>query len=116
MGLRGVTVLESSGDTGVGSGCRANDNKTAQFDAQFPASCPYITSVGGTQAFAPEVAWTDGGGGFSKYFSRAWYQDDVVGRYLAEDIGNDTKAYFEKYTDFSGRGVPDVSAHSYDPP
>jgi len=115
MGLRGVTILVSSGDTGVGSGCLSSDNKTAQFDAQFPASCPYITSVGGTQGFKPETAWSSSGGGFSKYFKRAWYQDKAVGEYLGENISNATRSYYEQYTDFSGRGFPDVAAHSFSP-
>ena len=118
MGLRGITVLESSGDTGVGSGCLSAGNRTAQFDIAFPASCPYITSVGGTQAFAPETAWSGSGGGFSKYFARPWYQDEAVGKYLAHSIGNESKAYlyYSQYTDFGGRGVPDIAAHSFNPP
>jgi tripeptidyl-peptidase-1 len=108
-------VLESSGDTGIGSGCRSPDNKTIEFDIQFPASCPYITSVGGTESFGPEVAWSDGGGGFSKYFSRPWYQREEVDSYLRQ-VDNATIKYLAPYTDFGGRGVPDVSAHSYDPP
>lgn len=75
LGLRGISVLESSGDTGVGAPCKSNDGKnTTQFTPQFPGTCPYVTSVGGTQAVTPEVAWVDGSGGFSNYFSRAWYR------------------------------------------
>jgi tripeptidyl-peptidase I len=48
--LRGVTVFESSGDTGIGSYCTKNDGTNAPtFLPEFPSSCPYITSVGGTQ-------------------------------------------------------------------
>lgn len=78
LGLRGISVLESSGDTGVGAPCKSNDGKnTTQFTPQFPGTCPYITSVGGTQAVTPEVAWVAGSGGFSNYFSRAWYRKSI---------------------------------------
>ncbi|KAF7956216.1 hypothetical protein EAE96_005136 [Botrytis aclada] len=116
MGLRGISVLESSGDTGVGAGCVANDGlNTPYFQPQFPGTCPYITSVGGTQAVAPEVAWDDGSGGFSNYFSTAWYQVAAVDEYLSKHISPSTKKYYESYTNFSGRGFPDISAHSLTP-
>ncbi|TGO58314.1 hypothetical protein BCON_0056g00050 [Botryotinia convoluta] len=116
MGLRGISVLESSGDTGVGAGCVANDGlNTPYFQPQFPGTCPYITSVGGTQAVAPEVAWDDGSGGFSNYFSTAWYQVAAVDEYLSKHISPSTKEYYESYTNFSGRGFPDISAHSLTP-
>jgi len=79
MGLRGVTVMESSGDTGIGAACLHNDGtKRARFDPQFPSTCPWITSVGGTQAVNPEIAWSDSSGGFSDYFPRPAYQADAV--------------------------------------
>ncbi|KAF7877472.1 hypothetical protein EAF04_001149 [Stromatinia cepivora] len=116
MGLRGISILESSGDTGVGAGCVANDGlNTPYFQPQFPGTCPYITSVGGTQAVAPEVAWDDGSGGFSNYFPTAWYQVAAVEEYLTEHISPSTKKYYESYTNFSGRGFPDISAHSLTP-
>ncbi|KAB5570820.1 Pro-kumamolisin [Coniochaeta sp. 2T2.1] len=117
MGLRGITVLESSGDTGVGAPCQSNDGrKHPEFTPQFPASCPYITSVGGTQAFAPEVAWSASSGGFSNYFARAWYQEAAVTDYLTSHLAPDTKANFSAYAGgFRGRAFPDVSAHSLSP-
>ncbi|KAK2057836.1 Pro-kumamolisin [Colletotrichum caudatum] len=117
MGLRGVTVLESSGDTGVGATCRANNGSDAvQFTPQFPASCPYITAVGGTQAFGPEVAWRGSGSGFSNYFKQPWYQEGAVNQYLLSSISTDTKTYYQPFTNFSGRGFPDIAAHSSSPP
>ncbi|TGO87899.1 hypothetical protein BPOR_0196g00010 [Botrytis porri] len=116
MGLRGISVLESSGDTGVGAGCVANDGlNTPYFQPQFPGTCPYITSVGGTQAVAPEVAWDDGSGGFSNYFPTPWYQVAAVDEYLSKHISPSTKEYYKSYTNFSGRGFPDISAHSAKP-
>ena len=116
LGMRGITVLESSGDTGVGAPCQSNDGKmTPQFTPQFPGTCPYITAVGGTQAVTPEVAWVDGSGGFSNYFSRPSYQTLTVRNYLSSHIKEETKDYYEAYTNFSGRGFPDISAHSLTP-
>ncbi|KAI0127908.1 Pro-kumamolisin, activation domain-containing protein [Xylariales sp. AK1849] len=41
MGVRGISVLESSGDTGVGAPCLSNDGKNhTEFTPIFPASCP----------------------------------------------------------------------------
>ncbi|KAL1868239.1 hypothetical protein VTK73DRAFT_3766 [Phialemonium thermophilum] len=117
MGLRGISVLESSGDTGVGAPCQSNDGKeTPEFTPQFPGTCPYITAVGGTQAYAPEVAWSASSGGFSNYFPQAWYQKDAVATYLEQHIEPETKTYFSQFANFSGRAFPDVSAHSLSPP
>ncbi|KAI7972841.1 hypothetical protein EIK77_000728 [Talaromyces pinophilus] len=111
-GLRGITVLESSGDLGVGAGCLSNDGKNkTQFDAIFPATCPYLTAVGGTQAVTPEIAWTASSGGFSYYFPRAWYQEGAIETYLGL-LDDSTKEYYSQYTNFEGRGFPDVAAHS----
>jgi tripeptidyl-peptidase I len=117
MGLRGVTVLESSGDSGVGAPCKANDGSNrSEFTPQFPGTCPYITAVGGTQGYAPEVAWVASSGGFSNYFGQPWYQKDAVANYLANHISAAVKEYYKPYANFTGRGFPDISAHSLTPP
>jgi tripeptidyl-peptidase I len=101
---------------GVGAPCQSNDGKaTPQFTPQFPGTCPYITAVGGTQAVTPEVAWIGSSGGFSNYFPRPWYQELAVENYLNFHISPSVKAYYNQYTNFSGRGFPDVSAHSLTP-
>ena len=64
LGARGISVLFSSGDAGVGSNgtCFSNTDPTKEmFIPNFPTSCPWVTSVGGTQgtsaqSFLPEVA------------------------------------------------------------
>ncbi|KAJ5758114.1 uncharacterized protein N7511_006808 [Penicillium nucicola] len=113
--LRGLTIIHSSGDEGVGSACQAIDGVTPQFNPIFPATCPYVTAVGGTSDVSPEVAWNASSGGFSNYFSRAWYQDSAVKTYLKKHVTKETKEYYSKYADFEGRGFPDVSAHSLYP-
>ncbi|KAK4565465.1 hypothetical protein LTR86_004082 [Recurvomyces mirabilis] len=118
MGLRGRTVLESSGDEGVGAVCRDNaDSMQPQFTPQFPGTCPYVTAIGGTQLVNPEQAWNASSGGFSFYFPTAWYQKTAVNTYLNDYISPATKQYYSSnnYTDFAGRGFPDISAHSLYP-
>lgn len=59
LGARGVSVFFSSGDAGVGPDhtCFSNDGeKTRMFLPSFPAGCPWVTTVGGTKGFSPEVA------------------------------------------------------------
>ncbi|KAA1083540.1 hypothetical protein PGT21_005078 [Puccinia graminis f. sp. tritici] len=112
---RGVSLIFSSGDDGVGQAgtCLSNDGKnTPRFMPIFPATCPYVTSVGATQRFHPEEAVSvDGpggfpsGGGFSEYFDRPQYQSQQVQTYLNLLGSNYTGLYNPK-----GRGVPDVSA------
>ena len=109
LGARGVSILFSSGDSGVGSACLSNDGKnTTEFQPQFPASCPWVTSVGGTRYVEPEAATYFSSGGFSRLWSRPFYQEAAVPLYLAK-IGNK----FDKHFNRNGRGFPDVAAQSY---
>ncbi len=51
LGLRGVSILVSSGDDGIG-GYYTRENMTlacSQAWPAWPASSPYITAIGGTQ-------------------------------------------------------------------
>ncbi|KAH9172029.1 subtilisin-like protein [Lactarius sanguifluus] len=109
LGARGVSVLYASGDDGVGKGdCKINDGSgRVQFIPTFPASCPWVTSVGGTTSKLPEVAASLSGGGFSNYFQRPDYQNDVVDTFLRR-LGS---KYDGMYTP-GGRGFPDISAQA----
>ncbi len=51
MGLRGLTVVFSSGDDGIGNSIIRDDVQTACSQAwpSWPASSPYVTAVGATQ-------------------------------------------------------------------
>lgn len=114
LGARGVSVLFSSGDGGVGDGdgpgedsqnCISNDgNSTPMFLPVFPATCPFVTAVGAT-AGVPEVSASFSGGGFSNYFSRPYWQDGAVNAY-APQIPTSYAALYNA----SGRAYPDVSA------
>ena len=87
-GARGVSLFFSSGDNGVVDGnpdpktqiCKTNDGRnTTQFLPAFPASCPYVTTVGGTNHF-PEVAADFSGGGFS---NRVRVDSFALGMFIA---------------------------------
>jgi tripeptidyl-peptidase-1 len=101
LGARGVSVLVASGDSGVGSTCKSGNTKT--FTTSFPASCPWVTTVGGTTGVGPEAAWSGSGGGFSEVFGRPAYQNATVNKWLTTDTThNANKAYFNS----SGRAYP----------
>ncbi|QIW94874.1 hypothetical protein AMS68_000392 [Peltaster fructicola] len=108
LGARGVSVIFSSGDTGVGSACQTNDGKnTTRFLPTFPAACPYVTSVGGTHYVKPESAISFSSGGFSDTWPTPDYQKSAVGDYL-QQLGDRWQGLYNS----SGRGIPDVAAQS----
>lgn len=129
LGLQGVSIFISSGDYGVAGSCNSS------FVPGFPASCPWITTVGATEIRRngtlrePEIAASQylkndngepessfsSGGGFSNYFSRPKYQQNAVSHYF--ETANLSLPYFEHGNTSSsgkynrdGRGFPDVSA------
>ncbi|EHK98485.1 putative Tripeptidyl-peptidase sed2 [Glarea lozoyensis 74030] len=108
LGMRGVSVIFSSGDTGVASACQTNDGKnTTRFLPIFPAACPYVTSVGATYHY-PERAIAFSSGGFSDRFPRPSYQDAAVKEYLGI-LGDRWKGLYNP----EGRGFPDIAAQGY---
>ncbi|KAF9118448.1 hypothetical protein BGX30_004561 [Mortierella sp. GBA39] len=120
LGARGTSVIVSSGDQGVGDNnpdpaaqqCFTNDGKNqTKFLAVFPASCPFVTSVGATTGFHPEVAVSNfgSGGGFSWYFKRPPYQKRAVDAYLALLPKGLYKGLYRP----TGRAYPDVAAQGY---
>ncbi|KAF9534132.1 tripeptidyl peptidase A [Crepidotus variabilis] len=117
LGARGVSLLFSSGDYGVGDGnanpatqqCFTNDGKNqTKFIPVFPSTCPFVTSVGGTQNINPEVAVSRfySGGGFSNYFDTPDYQKAAVSKYISAL----PKGLYKGLYNQQGRGFPDVAA------
>lgn len=114
LAARGVSILAASGDGGAaGTGqnlCFSNDGTGRRaLIPTFPASCPWVTAVGATENEGPPVtAAYFSAGGFSNYFGRPTWQDEVVLPYLGKLVSsNDTKiGLFNQ----SGRAIPDVSA------
>ncbi|KAI9443991.1 tripeptidyl peptidase A [Lactarius indigo] len=115
FGARGVSLLFSSGDGGVGDGnadpatqtqaqtCFTNDgtNQT-KFIPIFPASCPFGTDN------IPEVAASFSGGGFSNYFKRPIWQSRAVQSFLRSLPDGIYAGLFNP----AGRAIPDVSAQA----
>ncbi|KAH9037110.1 subtilisin-like protein [Lactarius pseudohatsudake] len=107
LGVRGVSVLVSSGNDGLGEGTCLKDDGTVRFMPRFPATCPHVTVVGGTTDYEPEVAASFSGGGFSDYFERPTYQEEAVSTFL-EGLGNRYQGLYNA----SGRGIPDIAAQA----
>ncbi|KAK7739386.1 hypothetical protein SLS63_001729 [Diaporthe eres] len=128
LGLQGVSVLFASGDSGVANRYNAGypdsclnadqpyvDNNGTRFSPSFPANCPYITSVGGTDLIGNTtdsgeraVASFGSGGGFSNVFALPSYQASAVQNFL----GKYAPSYGPNVYNDSGnaRGFPDVAA------
>ncbi|KAJ6522710.1 family S53 protease-like protein [Mycena capillaripes] len=103
LGARGISVVFSTGDGGV-RGVSDDTCTSNEFFAVFPASCPWVTSVGSTQGFGPEIAANFSGGGFSGVFATPAYQSTAVAGFLKT-----VPAGFPGVFNRTGRGYPDVS-------
>merc|ERR1719203_616034 len=109
-GVRGLSLLFASGDQGVcgREGCGFMGQR---FNPDFPSGSPYVTSVGGTDFvgddIGDEMAWSDGGGGFSDEFPMPEYQKAAVAAYTASP---EAELPPQELWNASGRGFPDVSA------
>ncbi|KAJ7333493.1 family S53 protease-like protein [Mycena albidolilacea] len=109
LGARGISVVFDSGDGGVRGNHDDPDMCTNNtFMPVFPASCPWVSSVGSTQGFAPEKALNLTGGGFSNFFPAPYYQTAAVDKFL-DTIPGDFAGMFNK----SGRGHPDISTQGW---
>ena len=109
LALQGHTVFEASGDWGVASfsgddtpsGCLIGNEGQKVYNPDQLSSCPYVTSVGGTilwgdqtvldEESALQISLSGRGndkfashGGFSNYFPRPAYQEEVVERWFQE--------------------------------
>ncbi|KAJ7436210.1 family S53 protease [Mycena latifolia] len=106
LAARGVSYIVNTGIWGAG-GIRGLPD-CVPFDPPFPATCPFVTAVGGTEFTTDETEETAtafSGGGFSNLFKRPKYQDTTVEGYL-RSTGNTHNTTFN----VSSRAVPDVSA------
>nr|KAF6394643.1 tripeptidyl peptidase 1 [Molossus molossus] len=107
---RGLTLLFASGDSGAG--CWSTSGRH-QFRPSFPASSPYVTTVGGTSFQNPfqvtsEIVDYISGGGFSNVFPQPSYQEKAVAQFLSSSPHLPPSSYFNA----SGRAYPDVAALS----
>lgn len=72
-----------------------------------PASCPWVTSVGGTTSSGPETAAQLSSGGFSNYYTAPDYQSSATAGYVSS-LGNTYSGLYNP----KGRGIPDVAAQA----
>jgi len=117
LGVIGVTIVVASGDDGA-PGYSARNGGNCHFGPTFPASSPYVTSVGATmgpERGQPEIACSSAtgsaittGGGFSKLAaaSLAPWQKGAVENYKNTNSG---KKAFQSIPYTPGRGYPDLS-------
>ncbi|KAG5994199.1 hypothetical protein E4U54_003161 [Claviceps lovelessii] len=107
---RGVTILSGSGDGGARGGrnatCRSHDGRNKDMTiATFPASCPWVTSVGAvTNEGEPPKGAVFSTGGFSDVFRRPAWQMEAVNGYVKA-----LKGHLHGYYNPRMRATPDVS-------
>jgi kumamolisin len=100
---QGQSILTASGDSGS-EDCNTTAVPNTNLEVDFPSSDPWVTAVGGTELLSAgnEVAWTDGGGGVSRYVAVPswqpvdWYWPPTAGNACGQDC----------------REVPDLSANA----
>jgi tripeptidyl-peptidase-1 len=107
VGLRGVSLMFSSGDGGV-SGSQPTNCPGNRFVPTYPAASPYVTAVGGTTGSSPESGAGLSAGGFSNRWATPTYQTAAVSAYLASAPNLPPASWYNT----SGAGFPDVSAQS----
>jgi tripeptidyl-peptidase-1 len=105
-GLRGLTLLFSSGDGGVSGG---QPSDCTVFIPTFPASSPWITGVGGS-TWWPEKAASLSAGGFSNYFPRPKYQNSAVHDYFHKYGSQFPNSSW--YNTSASRAFPDIAAQA----
>ena len=142
LGLQGVSVIYASGDSGVSNRGQCitpagttNYSISGAFSPSFPASCPYVTSVGATQVNNPLSLFTPklilqfnsddksetavgvpdedyySGGGFSNYWPTPDWQEATLRTYFENTPPPyTTTGYGTPVYNKSGRGYPDVAA------
>jgi len=137
LGTMGVSVLAASGDDGAVGESTCTGHKNV-FNPGYPATSPYVTSVGATMLIGTPTTTTTPpicagrewvcalsgnedpadenrggyatGGGFSVYEPRPSYQNTAVSAYLNDaSIPKPPASYYNS----SNRGFPDVAANGY---
>jgi len=114
LGVRGLSIIFASGDSG--SGCESSTESDAAcsctFYPSFPATCPYVTTVGATRFLKGNtgaegaVAYFGSGGGFSQYFPTQSWQSAAVAAYLKSGVKMPPACSYNA----TGRSTPDAAA------
>ena len=107
-GLRGISIMFSSGDGGVAGG-QSSPCQDGKFIPTFPAGSPWVTAVGGTTGHKLSALKTASfsSGGFSDRWARPAWQDAAIKGYFASSpSGLPAKSHYNQ----TGAGIPDVAA------
>ncbi|KAG6092411.1 hypothetical protein E4U30_005473 [Claviceps sp. LM220 group G6] len=110
LAVRGVSVLGGSGDGGARGGrnatCHSRDGLNKDMTiSTFPASCPWVTSVGAVNnGEEPPQGAEFSAGGFSNLFPRPDWQKKAVEEYIGE-----LKGHLKGYYNPEMRATPDIS-------
>lgn len=134
IGVRGVSLFASSGDSGA-NGRTDGFCTDTHLNPTFPAASPYVTAVGATQVNSPQTSLSNpppvcssgqvtcissgtevavsydqanfaSGGGFSAYSSMPSYQTTAVQGYLSGGTALPPSSYYNA----AGRAYPDIAA------
>eukprot|EP01035_Chromulina_nebulosa_P018025 gene18025-23666_t len=128
LGLRGVTIVVASGDDGVTGylwESTSFDINTCGYYAMFPASSPFVTTIGGTMggmettgSKSPEVACQSSagasittGGSFSQNFSALSFMTTAQNKYFSTVSTAITQSPYQMYIQ-GNRGYPDLAMAS----
>ncbi|KAJ7458114.1 peptidase S8/S53 domain-containing protein [Mycena latifolia] len=82
LGTRGISVVFAAGNGGFSDNSTGCQTSAFEFVPVFPASCPFVASVGSTIGFAPEAAANFSHGGFPGVFSMPHYQRVAVAEFF----------------------------------
>lgn len=116
-GLRGISLLFASGDSGVAS--MFDESGCDHFSPQWPAASPWVTAVGATGGTDTEKAASFSSGGFSYRWPMPSYQKDTVMDYLLSEqdlVGSYVDSQYLPHDMYSsngtsaGRAFPDIAA------
>jgi tripeptidyl-peptidase-1 len=115
LALLGSTLIVGTGDDGA-VGYNVNYGAKCQYNADFPATSPYVTAVGTTvgpenglveAACTGKTGTVSSGGGFSLVYGQPSWQTGAVSKYFATAAAKGVSPVSGYRT--SARGVPDVS-------
>jgi len=115
-GARGISIIFASGDSGAGCQPTGKGVCKCELYPSFPATCPYITSIGATgfitdntgpekAVMRPAIGYKSGGG-FSQEFPVPSIQQTMVNDYLNSGVALPPSCSYNA----SNRATPDASA------
>jgi subtilase family serine protease len=128
LGLQGVTIVAASGDDGAAGYNARIASKYCGYFPMWPASSPYVMSLGGTMLTQSGTGTTETacmatgggkittGGGFSILYTQPLWQVDTVNQYFdvvsTQPAASGSATSTNRYN-VNGRAYPDLSLLGY---